>query len=95
MPLTLTLTGVNGQPNVCADNQASTDVLSLHHKAHRRTVMEEYTGTWCSACPRGFAGIARLKQMYPDDFIAVSVHVLNGDPMDVYYDYFRISRNDI
>jgi hypothetical protein len=90
MPLTLTLTGVNGQPNACAENQAATDVLSFHHKAHRRTVMEEYTGTWCSACPRGFAGIARLKKMYPDDFIAVSVHVLNGDPMDVYYDYYYV-----
>ena len=90
MQLSLTLTGVNGQTNACADNTATTDVLSLHHKAHRRTVMEEYTGTWCSACPRGFAGIARLKQMYPDDFIAVSVHVLNGDPMDVYYDYYYV-----
>jgi hypothetical protein len=28
--------------------------------------------------------------MYPDDFIAVSVHVLNGDPMDVYYDYYYV-----
>jgi hypothetical protein len=90
MPLSFTLTGVNGEPNACAANQAQTDVLSLHHKAHHRTVMEEYTGTWCSACPRGFAGIARLKKMYPDDFIAVSVHVLNGDPMDVYYDYYYV-----
>lgn len=90
MALSFTLTGVNGQTNACTANQTLTSVLSLHHKAHHRTVMEEYTGTWCSACPRGFAGIARLKKMYPDDFIAVSVHVLNGDPMDVYYDYYYV-----
>ena len=89
MPIVFTLTGVNGQPNA-RQTAATTDVLSLQHKAHRRTVMEEYTGTWCSACPRGFAGIARLKQLYPDDFIAISVHVLNGDPMDVYYDYYYV-----
>lgn len=90
MMLSYTLTGVNGAANQCQQNTASAEVLSLQRKAHRRTVMEEYTGTWCSACPRGFAGIARLKKMFPDDFIAVSVHILNGDPMDVYYDYYYV-----
>ena len=90
LPLTLTLTGLNGSANASTANTASCDVISLVRMTHHRTVMEEYTGTWCSACPRGFAGIARLKQMYPDDFIAISVHVLNGDPMDVYYDYYYV-----
>ena len=90
MKLDYTLTGVNGTTNQCQQNAASAEVLSLQRKPHHRTVMEEYTGTWCSACPRGFAGIARLKKMYPDDFIAVSVHILNGDPMDVYYDYYYV-----
>lgn len=87
---TLTLDAVNGISNVQQQNQAEAQLLCLQFKPHRRTVMEEYTGTWCSMCPRGFAGIARLKKMYPDDFIAVSVHVLNGDPMDVYYDYYYV-----
>ena len=90
MPLTFHLTGVNNVDNEHEQNSASTQVLSLQRKPHHRTVMEEYTGTWCSACPRGFAGIARLKKAYPDDFIAISVHVLNGDPMDVYYDYYYV-----
>lgn len=90
MTLAYTLTGVNGTTNQCQQKTASAQVLSLQRKPHHRTVMEEYTGTWCSACPRGFAGIARLKKMYPDDFIAVSVHILNGDPMDVYYDYYYV-----
>lgn len=90
MDLQLTLTGVNGQPNACDAPTAHTGVVSLQHRCHHRTVMEEYTGTWCSMCPRGFAGIARLKRMYPDDFIALSIHVLNGDPMDVYYDYYYV-----
>ena len=90
MPLTLTLTGLNGADNASTANTSTCDVVSLSRMTHRRTVMEEYTGTWCSACPRGFAGIARLKRMFPDDFIAISVHVLNGDPMDVYYDYYYV-----
>ena len=89
LPLTLTLTGVNGKTIEGSGSQQA-EVLSLQHSTHHRTVMEEYTGTWCSACPRGFAGIARLKQLFPDDFIAVSVHILNGDPMDVYYDYYYV-----
>ena len=86
----LKVEAVNGVSNQQAQNQAVSQLLCLQYKPHHRTVMEEYTGTWCSMCPRGFAGIARLKQMYPDDFIAVSVHVLNGDPMDVYYDYYYV-----
>ncbi|MBR1415809.1 MAG: hypothetical protein IJ570_08120 [Prevotella sp.] len=85
-----TLAGVNGSDNQNQQNTAQAELFSLARSTHRRTVMEEYTGTWCSACPRGFAGIARLKEAYPDDFIAVSVHVLNGDPMDVYYDYYYV-----
>lgn len=90
MSLSFTLTGVNGHDNQHQHNAALSDIYSCQRKAHRRTVMEEYTGTWCSACPRGFAGIARLKRMFPEDFIALSVHVLNGDPMDVYYDYYYV-----
>ena len=90
LDVSLTLTDVNGVANTNARPTATTQTLSLLRKPHHRTVMEEYTGTWCSACPRGFAGIARLKNAYPDDFIAVSVHVLNGDPMDVYYDYYYV-----
>jgi len=86
----LTLDAVNGISNTQEQRQTTTQLLCLQYKPHRRTVMEEYTGTWCSMCPRGFAGIARLKLLYPDDFIAVSVHVLNGDPMDVYYDYYYV-----
>ena len=90
LPLNFTLSGVNGQLNGSSANTGQASVLSLQRRVHHLTVMEEYTGTWCSACPRGFAGIARLKQMYPDDFVAISVHALNGDPMDVYYDYYYV-----
>ena len=86
----LTLDAVNGVSNTQEQREVSNQLLCLQYKPHHRTVMEEYTGTWCSMCPRGFAGIARLKKSYPDDFIAVSVHVLNGDPMDVYYDYYYV-----
>lgn len=48
--------------------------------AHRHVVMEEFTGTWCSWCPRGMVGIEMLDQTYGDDFIGIAIHRGN-DPM--------------
>ena len=41
----------------------------------RRTVIEEYTGTWCGNCPRGFVGVNKLVEKYGDRCIAIAVHV--------------------
>ena len=46
-----------------------------------RAVVEEYTGTWCGYCPRGFVGLEEMQRLYPEDFIGISYH--NGDPMEV------------
>lgn len=46
----------------------------------RRVVMEEATGTWCGWCVRGIETIERMKQEYPDNFIAIAIH--DGDEMD-------------
>lgn len=78
--LTLALSKVNGQDN---EEQA---VASADYWVHtflpkKRPVIEEYTGTWCGYCPRGFAGLEQMKLLHPDDFIGISYH--NGDPMTV------------
>ena len=41
---------------------------------NRKVVMEEGTGTWCGYCPEGMATILRMKEKYPDNFIAVAIH---------------------
>jgi hypothetical protein len=47
--------------------------------------MEEFTGTWCGFCPRGFVGLEKMAELYPEDFIALSYHFGNGgyEPMEI------------
>lgn len=44
-------------------------------------VMEEATGTWCPACVRGAAALARFSHDYPGQFFGIAVH--ERDPMTV------------
>lgn len=79
------ITSVNGQPNEdpTATSTASLNVyntLPVH-----RAVLEEYTGTWCGYCPRGFVGLEEMNRLFPEDFIGISYH--NGDPMQITTDY--------
>lgn len=78
---------VNGHDNEAAADEAQTsvDVIALSHNAHRRTVMEEYTGTWCGWCPRGFVAMERLNADLGDDFIGIAVHA--SDPWQMGEDY--------
>ena len=48
----------------------------------RRTVIEEFTGTGCGWCPRGWAGMEYMKETYPENFIGIAFHKYNStDPM--------------
>ena len=50
--------------------------------AQRRSVVEEFTGTGCGNCPRGWAGMEYLKENYPENCIGIAVHQYNNsDPM--------------
>lgn len=51
-------------------------------EGHRHVVMEEFTGTWCSWCPRGMIGIELLDEAYGDDFIGIAIH-RGKDPMEL------------
>lgn len=82
-PLTFTITKVNGVENndVLASGSFmvnSYEVLPVH-----KVVFEEYTGTWCGFCPRGYVALEIMKKLYPDDFIGISYH--NGDDMEIMY----------
>ena len=69
------VTKVNGEADATAnDNGAMGQVIALSESFPRKAVMEEFTGTWCGWCPRGIVGIEKLKEDYPNDFIAIGVH---------------------
>lgn len=57
----------------------SGNVAVLSQQGHRRTVMEEFTGSWCSWCPRGIVGMELLSKAYPDRFVPIAIH--RDDPM--------------
>lgn len=79
--LSVQATEVNGQADgYPADNAAGGLIVSIEKPAKRKAVMEEFTGTWCGWCPRGLVAMEKMKEMFPNDFIAVSVHA--GDEMD-------------
>ncbi|MBQ8064793.1 MAG: hypothetical protein IJ200_03955 [Prevotella sp.] len=48
----------------------------------RRSVVEELTGTRCGWCPRGLAGMEKLRQTFGERFIGIAVHNYDtNDPM--------------
>ena len=47
-----------------------------------RVVLEEGTGVWCSACPRGAVAMKELTRLYSRNFIGLAYHAGN-DPMMV------------
>ena len=49
----------------------------------RRSVVEEYTGTWCGFCPRGIVAMQRLEEQFGDRAIIIAVHGRDSDPMSI------------
>ncbi len=79
--LTVKVTKVNGQLNEQADAVSTGSIEVISFLPVHRAVLEEYTGTWCQYCPRGFVGLEEMNRLYPHDFIGISYH--NGDPMEI------------
>lgn len=80
-PTKITIDKVNGQANAAANTSAETVLNIYNKKPTHRAVMEEYTGVWCSYCPRGFVGLEVMNRLYPKDFIGLSYH--NADAMEI------------
>lgn len=79
--LTTTVATIDGQSNTSGSPAAQATLLALDQAATKRTVMEEFTGTWCPNCVRGITGIELLRQEFGQSFIPIAVH--SGDPMEV------------
>lgn len=79
---TLTITKVNGQQNEAATTTAKFTVNTVTRIIPRGIVVEEYTGTGCGWCPRGLAGMAKMRKTYGNQFVGIGIHGYNSsDPM--------------
>lgn len=84
MPVVITLTEVNGNPDETELDNSVTGLLDCSDLAFDRNVLvEEFTGTWCGYCPRGIVGMKYMQENYANDgFIGIAVHGGNAsEPM--------------
>ena len=75
---TLELSQVNGSANTAAVKSAEADLYVVPFLPVHRPVMEEYTGLWCSNCPRGLVALEIMSHLYPEEFIGLSIHYNDG-----------------
>ena len=82
---TIKITKVNGQENANkgATAQSKGYMVTLSEYAPKRTLVEEFTGTWCGWCPRGTTALELLNEKYPDGVVTIAIH--NDDPMEIDY----------
>ncbi|MDE5876749.1 MAG: hypothetical protein K2H47_04545 [Muribaculaceae bacterium] len=84
---TFAAVAVNDVENPCTDNSAVTTLNVWSHIPRHRPLMEEYTGMGCGWCPRGTVGIEKMRELYGDDFIAVTHHC--EDELSIFDDNSR------
>lgn len=83
IPMTVTLTKVNGDTNQATDGVAiTTTLVSSKYLMNRTCVIEEGTGQWCGWCPRGYVALENMREKYTDgSYIGIAVHRMSGgDP---------------
>lgn len=82
VPVTVTVTKVNGEDNNSTSNSESGSILILPEGKGfpRNIVVEEFTGAWCGWCPRGIVTMEKLRKTYTDgSVIPIAIH--NDDEM--------------
>lgn len=80
-PRYVTITKVNGVDNTIENATSDGYMVTLAEAVARRTVVEEFTGTWCGWCPRGIVGMQKVNEQFPDKAITLVIH--SDDPMAV------------
>lgn len=77
--ISLRVTKVNGVENKATNGTSASMRLNvLKFVPEHQALFEEYTGTWCGWCTRGYAALEHIKNYYPA-FVTAAYH--NGDPM--------------
>lgn len=78
---TLSIDEVNGVANE-TPTTATFSMNTLSRAEKRLCVIEEYTGTGCGYCPRGWVGMEAVKSQKSDKAIVLALHQYNSsDPM--------------
>ena len=78
--IVVTITKINGQPNEMIA-VAKGAIFVLSETAKMKPLIEEFTGTWCGWCTRGWVAMEMLTNDFKDDAVIYAVH--NGDPMEI------------
>ena len=87
---TLNITDIEGAANVQPKGPLTTRLNCVSRKVERRTVVEEFTGTKCGYCPKGWLGMETMKERYSDRFIGVAIHQYNADDPMYCANYARL-----
>lgn len=77
--LHITIDKVNGEKNDNKLASASCSVSVLPFVPVHRPLVEEFTGTWCGWCPRGYIALELLNEEFGDDVVLAAYH--DNDPM--------------
>lgn len=75
---------VNGGANTAENTKTTVSVAALDEMPVHQTLLEEYTGTWCQWCTRGYAALDHLAKNYPD-YVVAAFH--NNDAMTITSNY--------
>ena len=78
----LKITKVNGMENSVDNATIEGTLTTLLKIVPRGVVVEEFTGTGCGWCPRGWVGMEKLRNTFGDSFVGIAIHRYNqSDPM--------------
>lgn len=87
LPGALTLSGREPQSFTVSLRQGDEEYVTSHvtRSYPRRTLLEEFTGTWCGYCVKGVVYTEQMREEFGDIFIPVAVH--EGEDVMALEDY--------
>ena len=87
MDITAKVVKINGSEDVTITDESASSIMSCSDISYYRNVLvEEFTGTWCPACPIGIVGLEYMKEHYGDQgFIAIAGHAADEMQSLSYY----------
>lgn len=77
----LRINKVNGMDNTNPMPSCTFELKVIPYLPKHRPMLEEFTGTWCGWCIRGYYALETLNDLYGDDVVLAAYH--DGDPMNV------------
>lgn len=77
-PASIAINSVNGQPNEFGTEPVAFTVNTVSRVVPRMTVIEEFTGTGCGYCPRGWVGMEAVKHNQSDKALVIAWHSYNS-----------------